>query len=402
MKIEEAWGINQTILTIYSKTIVSCTNDELIGDLKKENPGIIAAEIQQKWENEILVNTPIAKVTIDGRFNEYQLENMKLRLHFQSLSVRLYIPRPSRCKMCWSYEHFSSKKYPCKGQKVCGNCTEKYHLNKKQDKCEFETRCLHCGGPHPAWDNQCKKYKTEQAIWKKATIERISVKAARFSFATEKARNKQTMASRLLNQERQDYDTLIDNNDNIYTQNNSQNEIKKLTSAVADLQNIIHDLCQIVTSQLNLKSIPAKIHNNNNSADNDHTPSESFSLNLKHTDSLIQQQRNFDIASSLNGMFQSAGARSRYSQGEGEEDMDEGEDEPRRTVKRGGEAEGPGPPLPKRQQTIRGTQEGEGRGESLFAGRGNNNPPASHESNRGSRRRVGSSGSGKESQTSVS
>lgn len=190
VKIEEPGYMNQTKVTIYNKDLVQYTDDELIGDLKAKNKDVISAKIQTVYKNNAQINSEFAIVTLDGKFSELELKNKRLKLHWESLTVKLYIPPPTRCKNCWAFDHFSSKNKPCTRPSICGHCSKDFHLQKEGNKiigkCEREMLCLNCKSHnHPTWSKECSRYKDEQAIWEKSTRDRISYSAAKHILDTQ-------------------------------------------------------------------------------------------------------------------------------------------------------------------------------------------------------------------------
>ena len=186
---EEAWDLNQTKVTIRYEDLQNydTTNGdhELTNELKLQNPEVLSATIQSRWQNNIKLHTQFAVVTLLGKFTEIDLESKKLALHFQKLPLKLFVPSPKQCKVCWAFGHISTRKYPCRENKICGNCSSDFHLE-PLEKCTRDRNCPNCGEFHSAWYKGCIKYKKEKAIWELATKERISYKAAKYQKETTK------------------------------------------------------------------------------------------------------------------------------------------------------------------------------------------------------------------------
>ena len=179
VKFQEAWNMNQTKVTIKSKQVQNCTNsEELTLDLKAQNENVVCAEIQTKFENHVYKNTEFAVVTLSNKYSELELKNIKLYLYLESLPVKLYIPPPRRCKVCWSYDHFSSKNRPCNRQRKCGNCGKDFHLKidgaKLLEKCKEKSFCIHCCKEHPVWYKECQRFIKEKKVWEIATKQNMS------------------------------------------------------------------------------------------------------------------------------------------------------------------------------------------------------------------------------------
>ena len=129
---EEAWDLNQTKVTIVYEDLLNydTTNGdlELTEELKLQNPEVVSATIQSRWQNNVKLHTKFAVVTLLGKFTEIDLERKKLSLHFQKLRLKLFVPTPKQCKVCWSFGHISTRKYQCRETKICGNCSCNFHL----------------------------------------------------------------------------------------------------------------------------------------------------------------------------------------------------------------------------------------------------------------------------------
>ena len=182
--IGEAWSLNITKVTVHHWDFPKYTDDELTQDLKAKNSEVISAEIQKYWKNNALHNTEVATVTLDGKFSKSQIERKQLGLHWEKLNLQLYLPPPTRCKICWAYDHYNSKKKPCQSPPICGHCGQDFHLQKEDNKivgkCENPRKCINCHSTdHAAWSVECPKYKEEQLYWDKATKERITYKTAK-------------------------------------------------------------------------------------------------------------------------------------------------------------------------------------------------------------------------------
>ena len=200
VKIEEPGAMNYTKVTIKHRDILRSNNEELTLDLKSQNSEVVSVEIQTSWENKKEKNSEYAVVTLDGKFNEKELETKKLIYWWEKLHLQLHIPPPTRCKNCWSYDHYTSKKRPCTQSAICGFCGGDAHLDsegkKLTDKCTKQRFCINCQKEdHPAWSKECGRYKEEQKIWKKATQERISYKAARHLVKKQAEKKPESLAS---------------------------------------------------------------------------------------------------------------------------------------------------------------------------------------------------------------
>ena len=190
---KEAWDMNNTKVTIFCEDLINYPmnnenniNEELLKDLQQQNSvNIVNAEIITAFHKSAnkRVNSKIAIITLEGKIPEIELPHIHLMLNFESLPIKLYIPDPKICKNCWSYDHISTKKFPCPHQKICGNCSENFHLqivnNKIIGTCTSQPICINCNRYHPAWSRQCPYYLKEKSYMEIATRQRISYNQAK-------------------------------------------------------------------------------------------------------------------------------------------------------------------------------------------------------------------------------
>ena len=272
VKVEEAFAMNQTKVTIKHSDIITYTNDELMNDLKAKNEEVVSVEIQTKWENNVQRNSEYAVVTLDKVYSEEQLKTKRLYLFWDSLKLQLYLPPPRRCKICWSFDHFSSKSRPCKSPRICGNCTMDYHLPERTNEtCQNQRQCLNCGSKdHPAWSRDCEKYRKEQSYWDKATKERISYKLAKILTINETKRKSDTMAQRLTQPNHQ--------HNQQFRLNSNQTEFAELSRQVTQLTIQLQHLSKViipyVTKQSQLTN-DELTHNQINDIDEDENQEKS-------------------------------------------------------------------------------------------------------------------------------
>lgn len=381
--IVEAGNMNNTKVTIKHFSIKQYNNKDLLEDLQMKNEGILAVEIQTDWDKvrRIESNSEFAVVTLEGKFYKNELQHMRIELWWEKLRVQLHIPQPNRCKNCFSFDHYTSKKRPCTQPKICGRCGKPPTEHKDKDgnlvdECNQEQLCINCiETDHPAWSNKCKRYKEEQNIIKKMTEERISYRTAKYLIKKREDEKRESMSRQVLAEPiRQNNATLDNTNDAVSARLNSE-----VTQVLYKLEKMISVIVQ---------ALKIKVDTDNdifNVTQDDMTPD--YLSEEIYSSRLTSMQQNSSGLSVLKNTLEL------YGDDEGGDMV--GVEEVRsanKRVSRGDEdAGGPGPPLPKRHQVSRRNHEGGGPAESVAAGRGNHNPPARHESNRGSRRSSSSS-----------
>ena len=158
--IEEKTNLNIVKGTIFHNSLTETNDQELTNDLKQDNPNIVNAHIFTKFVDGRKMNTATAVVTFDCQKLPKQIKY----LTYLILNTKQYYPNPTRCVNCYQYGHFHSTENPCKLQKICGQCSQPYHLANPTDLCDNNIKCCNCGGPHQAWSRNCPVYK-EQCLY---------------------------------------------------------------------------------------------------------------------------------------------------------------------------------------------------------------------------------------------
>ena len=281
---EEAYHMNRTKVTIKYDDLAKYpyTDEELLQDLQRKNTIVVNAEIDKRWTNNSQVNTAFATITLDGKFTESQLIDKRLNIHYESLPVKLYLPPPNRCKNCWSFDHYSSKKYPCKAPKMCGKCANTFHLTKDTTnqtigECQNQTKCLNCNNDHPAWSRDCPIYKREKFYWEVATKERISYSAAKNKVRRDEAKRQESIASKIQN-------TQTDQRQNKMTQQNDT-ILQQLQLQMTHLSNRLNELIKTIAPQL---TTDIAAPNSNNESDD--VSDDGDDLTTMHRNSLQSVQ----------------------------------------------------------------------------------------------------------------
>lgn len=261
---KEAWDMNNTKVTIFCKDLVNFpmnndtnTNEELLNDLQTQNtnPKIINAEILTTFDRvkKKRINNTLAIVTLEGRIPETELLRTRLMLNFESLPVKLYIPDPKICKNCWSYDHISTKRFPCPNQKVCGNCAENFHLQTENNKvigtCVKQAICVNCNRYHPAWSKQCHYYKREKNYWEIATKQRIPYNQAKQIKENQSKTYASTAASAPIVLTAQPTDNYrqqtVNNQQQIDRQDYDREQISNIITQLKFLTDVVSKLCKI-------------------------------------------------------------------------------------------------------------------------------------------------------------
>ena len=174
-KITEVTKLNYVKGTIFHPSLTETTDEELLEDLQRDNVNIKDCHIFTKFVNGRKINTQNAVVTFDS----LNLPPQVVYLKFTILRTRQYYPNPTRCSVCWRYEHFSTNEKPCLLPKTCGNCSEPFHLAGPNDKCTKQPKCSNCKGPHSAWSRTCPLFVNQADVIKFMVDNKCSLKHAK-------------------------------------------------------------------------------------------------------------------------------------------------------------------------------------------------------------------------------
>lgn len=93
---------------------------------------------------------------------------------FIRVPVRQHIPNPIRCLRCQKFGHVQ---HTCERPHVCPNCAKP--ADHGDGPCDRETKCLNCGGSHPAWSRDCPVWKKEKKITEIKIKDKLSIIEAR-------------------------------------------------------------------------------------------------------------------------------------------------------------------------------------------------------------------------------
>lgn len=150
VKISRHKTLNQVKGVIRSPRLLTESVSDLEEMLKGQKVAIV--ERMKRMEDGKLVETDTHILT----FDMYQLPQT-VKVAYLNLPVRMYFPRPMRCKKCQLLGH---TKKSCKREKeVCCLCAQDI-------PCEpcGPARCANCSGPHSSDSRDCPRFQEEKSI----------------------------------------------------------------------------------------------------------------------------------------------------------------------------------------------------------------------------------------------
>lgn len=98
----------------------------------------------------------------------------QLRIAYEVVKVRPYVPEPLRCFRCNKLNHMAKDCRLPAEVKVCLNCGEIHELI-KGIRCQREPKCVNCNGPHSSASKECTKFLMERDLLKLSVDKKMKV-----------------------------------------------------------------------------------------------------------------------------------------------------------------------------------------------------------------------------------
>lgn len=190
--VTEDGKANQSEGVIFCRDLKYATDEEILDELAEQKV-INIRRAKKKNELGLEYETGLYFVTFDSRELPEQL-----RVGYEMLEVRPFIPEPMRCFRCMKFGHTQKFcKKPEEGGKICGNCSEKEHVNRaKGEKCNASPKCTNCGSEdHGNFSRQCPVYIMEKEICSIKTRKKITYGMARKEYMIANPLHKRTYAT---------------------------------------------------------------------------------------------------------------------------------------------------------------------------------------------------------------
>ena len=86
-----------------------------------------------------------------------------LKVGYLKLAVKLYIPNALQCYCCFKFGHHEKRCKFNQGEEFCRRCGNS-NLVHKEEKCEFDIRCINCKGDHVATSRSCLVWRKEKEV----------------------------------------------------------------------------------------------------------------------------------------------------------------------------------------------------------------------------------------------
>ena len=96
-----------------------------------------------------------------------------IRVCYQKIKVRPYIPNPLRCFKCQKFGHHQSM---CRVDPICAKCSLPSH---GESPCTGAVKCSNCLGDHPSYSPVCPKWREEKEVCRIKVTNNVTYPEAR-------------------------------------------------------------------------------------------------------------------------------------------------------------------------------------------------------------------------------
>lgn len=160
---------------IYSNDLRCLTEENIKTELTPQNICDVK-KIKKKINNE-LIDTGLIILS----FASTSIPDA-IKIGYESVKVRAYIPPPLRCNKCFRFGHISAV---CRNTKLCINCSNDFHTNPDNDEmCSNDKCCVNCmdaklpDNKHSSVYRRCPIFVKKQEIQAIITLEKVDAKKA--------------------------------------------------------------------------------------------------------------------------------------------------------------------------------------------------------------------------------
>lgn len=173
VRVEAHRALNSSRGVVFSRSLDGLSEEDIQTYLSDQ--GVTAVHRVMKRVGQGLEPTRTVFLT----FDRTDLPT-KIKAGYEIISVRPYIPNPTRCYQCQRFNH---TRQSCSHAAKCVTCGKDAH----EGECPPPSpHCINCKGDHAASSRDCPVYKDERAIQEIRVKEKVSTSAARKLFASRK------------------------------------------------------------------------------------------------------------------------------------------------------------------------------------------------------------------------
>lgn len=189
VKVQEDEKLNQSTGVIFCRDLKYSTDEEILEELEEQKVTGIKRMKKKNTEGQTY-DTGVYFITFGVRDVPTEL-----RVGYELLEVREYIPEPMRCYKCLKFGHIQ-KFCASNDEKKCGNCNQQVHTDReKGGKCLETPKCCNCGSnEHGSFSKICSVYKMEKEIAAIRVKMKISYSVARREYCKKNPLHTRTFA----------------------------------------------------------------------------------------------------------------------------------------------------------------------------------------------------------------
>lgn len=276
-------SLNYVKGVIYSNDLRGVEEEEILNEIRDQNVykvEKIRKKVDENMEETGLIILSFGTTTLPP----------ELKIGYERVKIRPYIPLPLRCKNCLHYGHLAKF---CKNSKICPNCAKKYHLNiETNEVCTEPKSCLHCNknndqyNQHSTVDKRCPIFIKERELQTIITLQKVNKKTA-ISIYNERNIYSSTNHSFVTRQTTVNSDLVIP-----YEQNTENNQTKTSLTKTSSKKNTEETISNY-SQQINRPII--EYDNSLNSENEDHEMDESLPLSNKKANTISKQKKDILI-----------------------------------------------------------------------------------------------------------
>jgi len=143
--------------------LINSTENEILEELESQN----VTHVKPMYARSNPTSTSTFLLTFStSHIPEY------VKVGYQIVSVKQYVPNPPRCFKCFSLTHISTQ---CSEIQKCYKCGKDQH----SELCESPINCKNCGGSHFSTSTKCPVFLAEKEVRRISVTEKMSYSQAK-------------------------------------------------------------------------------------------------------------------------------------------------------------------------------------------------------------------------------
>lgn len=167
LKIDLHKTLNICKGTIYSRSLINLTEEEILKGLRDANPKAGITGVRKFTKFNVNTNQKLATGVMCISFESFTPPK-RINLAFETTEVRQWFPNPIRCRKCNKLGHLDLEDKPCRSGKTCPKCAAQIQENSQHHCTENDFKCINCEdrfpNEHAANSPTCPSYKEKKDI----------------------------------------------------------------------------------------------------------------------------------------------------------------------------------------------------------------------------------------------